>query len=69
MLPKIRKARELINATAPHVLIEVDGGVSLDNIAALAEAGADIFVAGQAIFGHRDYRLTIDKMKNILNKF
>ena len=68
MLPKIRKARKLIDAMAPHVLIEVDGGVSLDNIGELAEAGADIFVAGQAIFGKPDYGPTIDKMRAILNK-
>lgn len=66
VLPKIRKARELIDAVAPYVLIEVDGGVTLENIAAVAEAGADIIVAGAAIFGNGDYGLTIGKMKAIL---
>jgi len=66
MLSKIRKSRELIAAVAPGVLIEVDGGVTLENIAAVAEAGADIMVAGQAIFGQPDYGVTIAKMKEIL---
>ncbi len=67
VLPKIRRARELINATAPDVLIEVDGGVTLDNMAAISEAGADILVAGAAVFGHGDYAQTIGKMKALLN--
>jgi ribulose-phosphate 3-epimerase len=62
-LPKIRRAKELINATAPAVLIEVDGGVTLDNMAAIAAAGADILVAGAAIFGQGNYAQTIGKMK------
>jgi ribulose-phosphate 3-epimerase len=66
VLPKIRRARELINATAPDVLIEVDGGVTLDNLAAISEAGADILVAGAAIFGQGDYAQTIGKMKALL---
>jgi ribulose-phosphate 3-epimerase len=66
VLPKIRKARKLIDAVASHVLIEVDGGVTLENIAAVAEAGADIMVAGAAIFGNGDYAQTIGKMKAIL---
>jgi ribulose-phosphate 3-epimerase len=66
VLPKIRRARELINATAPDVLIEVDGGVTLDNMAAISEAGADIFVAGAAVFGKGDYAQTIGKMKALL---
>jgi ribulose-phosphate 3-epimerase len=66
MLPKIRRARELINATVPDVLIEVDGGVTLDNIAAISEAGADILVAGAAIFGQGDYAQTIGRMKALL---
>jgi ribulose-phosphate 3-epimerase len=63
VLPKIRRAKELINATAPAVLIEVDGGVTLDNIAAISAAGADILVAGAAVFGHGNYAQTIGKMK------
>ena len=63
VLPKIRRAKELINATAPAVLIEVDGGVTLDNIAAISAAGADILVAGAAVFGRGNYAQTIGKMK------
>ena len=67
VLPKIRRARELVNAAAPEVLIEVDGGVTLNNLAAIAAAGADIFVAGAAVFGQDDYARTIGKMKALLN--
>ena len=63
VLPKIRRAKELISATAPAVLIEVDGGVTLDNIAAISAAGADILVAGAAVFGQGNYAQTIAKMK------
>jgi ribulose-phosphate 3-epimerase len=49
--------------------IEVDGGVTAENIGTLAEAGADIFVAGAAIFGSPSYVETIGKMKGILAKF
>jgi ribulose-phosphate 3-epimerase len=59
VLPKIRRAKELINATAPAVLIEVDGGVTLDNVAAISAAGADILVAGAAVFGQGNYAQTI----------
>jgi len=68
MLPKIRKARQLINAAAPQALIEVDGGVGLDNMAAVAETGADIMVAGQAVFGQPEYGATIARMRTILDK-
>jgi ribulose-phosphate 3-epimerase len=66
VLPKIRRAKEMINRTAPDVVIEVDGGVTLDNLAAIAEAGADILVAGAAIFGPGNYAQTIGKMKALL---
>jgi len=65
-LPKIRKAREMVNSTAPHVAIEVDGGVTLDNIKSIAEAGADIIVAGASVFGSGNYKQTIGSMKAIL---
>ena len=45
------------------ILLEVDGGVKVDNIAAIAKAGADTFVAGSAIFGTPDYAATIAKMR------
>jgi ribulose-phosphate 3-epimerase len=65
-LMKIRKARELVNSTAPGVAIEVDGGVTLDNIGSIAEAGADIFVAGASVFGSGSYRETIAAMRDVL---
>lgn len=67
MLPKIGRAKELINTTAPGVLMEVDGGVTLDNIAAISTAGADIFVAGAAVFGQGDYARIIGNMKALLD--
>ncbi|MGE5844719.1 MAG: ribulose-phosphate 3-epimerase [Syntrophaceae bacterium] len=66
MLPKIRKARELVQARGLEVAIEVDGGVTAENIGILADAGADIFVAGAAVFGSSSYSETIRKMKGIL---
>jgi ribulose-phosphate 3-epimerase len=54
MLPKVRRARELIRGRDVQVRIQVDGGISLDTIAACAEAGADSFVAGSAVFGAED---------------
>lgn len=65
-LPKIKRARELVNSTAAGVAIEVDGGVTLDNIKSIAEAGADIFVAGASVFGSANYRETIKAMKAAL---
>lgn len=66
MLPKIRKARELAQTRGLKLAIEVDGGVTAENIGILAEAGADIFVAGAAIFGSPSYSDTINRMKVIL---
>ena len=68
MLPKIRKARQLAQSRGLGLAIEVDGGVTPDNIGTLAEAGADIFVAGAAIFGSPSYSDTITRMKGILTK-
>ncbi len=65
-LPRIRQAKEMIRALAPEVLLEVDGGVTLKNIRAIADAGADILVAGSAIFGSGDYPATIGAMKALL---
>lgn len=53
-LEKVRQLRALINDTGSHALIEVDGGVTLDNAAALREAGADVLVAGSSVFGAPD---------------
>ena len=66
-LDKLREARRRIDDHAQtagrEVLLEVDGGVKIDNIAAIARAGADTFVAGSAIFGARDYDATIAAMR------
>ena len=69
MLPKIRKAREIAKTRGLGLSIEVDGGVTAENIGTLAEAGADIFVAGAAIFGSPPYAETIGKMKGILARY
>jgi ribulose-phosphate 3-epimerase len=66
-LDKVRLARRRIDeAGRSNILLEVDGGVKTDNIAAIARAGADTFVAGSAIFGSTDYRATIAKMREAL---
>jgi ribulose-phosphate 3-epimerase len=62
-LPKIAKVRELIDRSGRDIRLEVDGGVKVDNIASVAAAGADTFVAGSAIFGAKDYRATIAAMR------
>ncbi len=71
-LEKLGQARARIDAhtksTGREVLLEVDGGVKVDNIASVARAGADTFVAGSAIFGARDYKATIDAMRAALAK-
>ncbi|HTQ77772.1 MAG TPA: ribulose-phosphate 3-epimerase [Burkholderiales bacterium] len=63
VLPKIRELRRRINAGGREIWLEVDGGIKLDNIRRVAEAGADTFVAGSAIFGSADYRATIEEMR------
>ncbi len=63
VLPKIARVRELIDRSGREIRLEVDGGVKVDNIAEVAAAGADTFVAGSAIFGSKDYRATIDAMR------
>ena len=63
VLPKIARVRELIDRSGREIRLEVDGGVKVDNIAAVAAAGADTFVAGSAIFGAKDYRATIAAMR------
>lgn len=66
-LDKLKAARRLVDAaserTGREILLEVDGGVKVDNIAAIAAAGADTFVAGSAIFGSVDYGATIAAMR------
>ncbi len=62
-LDKLREARRMIDASGRAIRLEIDGGVKVDNIAATARAGADMFVAGSAIFGASDYRATINAMR------
>ena len=66
-LPKLAAARALIDASGRPVRLEIDGGIKTDNIRRAADAGADTFVAGSAIFGHADYRATIAAMRAALN--
>jgi len=63
VLPKITRVREMIDRSGREVRLEVDGGVKVDNIEAVAAAGADTFVAGSAIFGAKDYAATISAMR------
>ncbi|MDA0830805.1 MAG: ribulose-phosphate 3-epimerase [Proteobacteria bacterium] len=62
-LDKIAEVRDLIDLSGCDVWLEVDGGIKVDNIASVSEAGADTFVAGSAIFGGTDYKDIIDQMK------
>lgn len=64
---KIKKARNLVDRLSPDTLIEVDGGITLQNIKAVSAAGADIFVAGASVFKSGDYQRTIGQMKRLLN--
>jgi ribulose-phosphate 3-epimerase len=66
VLPKIREVRERIRRAGREVWLEVDGGVKADNIAEIARAGADTFVAGSAIFGATDYAATVRDMRTRL---
>ena len=66
MNDKLREARKLIDASGRLIGLEVDGGVKADNIREIAEAGADTFVAGSAIFGADDYATVIQEMKRLL---
>jgi len=63
VLPKIAEVRRRVAALGRDIRVEVDGGVKVDNIGAVAAAGADTFVAGSAVFGSRDYRTTLQAMR------
>ena len=63
VLPKIAEVRKRIKASGRDIWLEVDGGVKNDNIAEIAKAGADTFVAGSAIFGSKDYAATVRDMR------
>ena len=67
-LDKLRRARELIDASGRNIRLEVDGGVKVGNIGEIAAAGADTFVAGSAIVGSDDYAATIAAMREELEK-
>jgi ribulose-phosphate 3-epimerase len=66
VLPKVERVRTLIDATGRDIRLEVDGGIKVDNIARVAAAGADTFVAGSAIFGSSSYPQTITAMRDAL---
>jgi len=65
-LDKLKAARKLIDNSGREIRLEIDGGVKVDNIREIAEAGADTFVAGSAIFGSDDYKATITSMREQL---
>jgi ribulose-phosphate 3-epimerase len=66
-LRKLERVRKLIDASGRDIRLEVDGGIKIDNIRAAADAGADTFVAGSAIFGKPDYKAVIDAMRRELD--
>jgi len=68
VLPKIRRLREMIDAGGLACELEVDGGVTVENIGEISEAGADVFVSGSGVFGSGDYKATIKRMKGIAGK-
>jgi ribulose-phosphate 3-epimerase len=62
-LRKTEKVRRIIEASGRDIRLEVDGGIKVDNVRRVADAGADTFVAGSAIFGQKDYKQVIDAMR------
>ncbi|MFP2769700.1 ribulose-phosphate 3-epimerase [Oceanisphaera sp. KMM 10153] len=67
-LNKLREVRRRIDDSGHDIRLEIDGGVKVDNIREIAEAGADMFVAGSAIFSQPDYKTVIDQMRGELAK-
>jgi len=67
-LEKLRQVKKLIAASGRDIRLQVDGGVKVDNIKEIAEAGADMFVAGSAIFNQPNYKTVIDEMRSELAK-
>jgi ribulose-phosphate 3-epimerase len=63
VLDKARKVRDMIDASGREIRLEIDGGITVDNVAEVAASGVDTFVSGSAIFGSGDYRGTISRMK------
>jgi ribulose-phosphate 3-epimerase len=68
VLDKLKEARRIIDASGREVRLEIDGGVKVDNVIQIANAGADTFVAGSAIFGTDNYQATIQAMRDQLAK-
>jgi ribulose-phosphate 3-epimerase len=66
-LKKIQDVRQRITATGKHIRLEVDGGIKPDNVRAIADAGADTFVAGSAIFGQPNYKEIMQAFERNLN--
>jgi ribulose-phosphate 3-epimerase len=67
-LDKLRAVRKMIDESGRDIRLEIDGGVKVENIKEIAEAGADMFVAGSAIFNQPDYKQVIDQMRAELAK-
>jgi ribulose-phosphate 3-epimerase len=67
-LPKLLEARRRIDATGRDIRLEIDGGVKVENVAQIARAGADTFVAGSAIFGSADYAATIRALREEIDR-
>lgn len=68
VLPKIQRTRELVKKTGQEIWIQVDGGVSVDTIARCAEAGADVFVAGSAVYGADDPDAMVNQLRDLAVK-
>jgi len=66
VLEKLRRARTMIDQRGAKVELEIDGGIKVENVAAIAQAGADILVSGSAIFQSKDYKDTIQKMRQAI---
>ena len=67
-LRKIEEVRQRITASGKDIRLEVDGGIKADNIRRVADAGADTFVAGSAIFGQPDYSAVVQAMRRALQR-
>jgi ribulose-phosphate 3-epimerase len=67
MLDKIKNLKHLLNSAGKNIPIEVDGGIVIDNIKSVSDAGADVFVSGSGIFKTSDYKKTISEMNKLIN--
>lgn len=68
VLDKVQEVRKRVSAQGRDIRVQVDGGITLDNIGAVADSGADTFVAGTAIFGSEDYAATIESMRREIGR-